>query len=165
MMTACSYSDKVGAYHDGELDPSARMQMEIHISHCRTCAAELASLKAMSQLLTVAQPRLSQMSAHRLHNRAQMAMDEGLVRFARVVSGIAAVILVAASAGLVYRSSQAQMLSPGMTPANTVAVAASTEVNPPWVEVPVATDNDATLIAESSPVAVYYLSDASEGLH
>ena len=123
--------------------------------------AELASLKAMSQLLLIAQPRLSQMSEHRLHNRAQRAMDEGLVRFARIVSGIAAVILVAASAGLVYRNSH---MGDAGTPNNTM-VASSTEVNPPWVEVPVATDNEATLIAQSSPVAVYYLSDASGGLH
>src|SRR5579862_5158352 len=107
-MKTCNQSDKIGAYHDDELDCAARQQMEIHISQCEACAAELASLKAMTQLLSISQPHLSQISEHRLHNKLQSTMDEGIVKFARILSGIAAVILLASSVGLVYRNSQAQ---------------------------------------------------------
>src|SRR5580698_7382453 len=101
----CDFKNKIGAYHDGELDPAVCDKVEMHLAECPVCMAELIGLKAMSQLFAaMPEPRLSQITMHRLHNRAEGAMEEGLIRYARVLSGIAACILVAASAGLIYRN-------------------------------------------------------------
>jgi anti-sigma factor RsiW len=155
MKNMCSMHEKLGAYHDGELDAAAQQQMEIHLSQCPSCMVELASLRAMSQLFSaVPEPRLSQISMHRLYRKADYAMEEGLLRFARVLSGIAAVILVAASAGLIYRNSySSEPQQPQVIP-----VAATDTA--PWVEPVIASDSDSVTIAASSPAAETYLTEA-----
>jgi anti-sigma factor RsiW len=39
------------AYHDGELSPSRRQQVEKHLQECPSCAAELQQLQGLSSLL------------------------------------------------------------------------------------------------------------------
>jgi anti-sigma factor RsiW len=41
----------LGAYHDGELNPTDRARVEQHLAQCPTCSAELARLRQASQLL------------------------------------------------------------------------------------------------------------------
>jgi anti-sigma factor RsiW len=155
-MRNCECSEKIGPYHDGELDSTSMREVEEHLRNCPACAAELADLRAMSQWLAAAPiPRLSQMSVHRLHNKTNAAMDEGLLRFARILSGIAACVLVASSAALLHRGTQ-------VTPQPVVTAQASVEL-PPWVETAVSTDTDSSAMASSSPAAAWYLTDADSG--
>ena len=97
-MSDCPFSQQLGAYHDGELDAQGRAAVERHLQQCSVCAAELAQLRALSGLFASAQqPRLSQISMHRLHRRVDVIMDEGIVRIARFTSAAAAAVLLVCS--------------------------------------------------------------------
>lgn len=50
----CPYSEKVGAFLDGELAASERAACEAHVLGCLECTLELEHLKRMSRLLAVA---------------------------------------------------------------------------------------------------------------
>lgn len=97
-MTDCPFSQQLSAYHDGELDAHARAAFEGHLQQCSACAAQLAQLRALSGLFaSAAQPRLSQISTHRLHRTVDAVMDEGIVRAARFTSAAAAAVLLVCS--------------------------------------------------------------------
>jgi anti-sigma factor RsiW len=147
-MADCSYQDRIQSYADGELDEAARAEVERHLTGCPACAAELAALRALSQHVSqtlAQQPGISQIALHRLHARLSPAMDDGILRFARVLGAIAACLLVGASIGLArFRS--------GETP-----------VAPPWVGVSISNDavSDTAAADSSTPAAAWYLADAS----
>ena len=44
-------SELLAAYHDGELTPNRRHQVENHLQDCSTCRAELAALEELSSFL------------------------------------------------------------------------------------------------------------------
>src|SRR5947209_16914722 len=130
-MNHCEYSDRIEAYHDGEIVGDARASLESHLASCDACTAELRQLQAMSTLLSAApQPRLSQIALHRLHNRVDAAMDGGLRRLGWMMSGIAAGLLLVTSVWM----TQIQA-APAAAPA--IARAA-----PPWVGVSTVAETD-----------------------
>lgn len=47
---------RLGAYQDGELDPTARGRMEAHLAACPACAAEGAALARLREALLAAAP-------------------------------------------------------------------------------------------------------------
>ncbi len=96
-------------------------------------------------LLSGPSPKLSQIGLYRLHNQVDQAMEEGVLRIVRVLSAIAACVLVAGSAWLV------------MTRDRTVE--SVTPVAPPWADVVEASDSPSG--AYSTPAAAWYLADDS----
>jgi hypothetical protein len=148
LMSTCPNSQQISAYHDGELDAAARQEVGRHLSQCAACARELEDFGAMSGIFaSAARPRLSQMSLYRIHNKADSVMDEGLVRTARMLSAIAACVLVTASAALMLRGSQ---------PAQNREELSTTA--PPWVDIAVPSDRPST-VANSTPAAAWYLAN------
>jgi len=148
-MEECIEHQLLGAYHDRELGDEQREAVEAHLSGCKQCQAELADLSALSSwLVTAATPPLSPIGLHRLHARVDSVMEEGLVRFVRLLSGVAACLLVGASIGLMR-----------------VKIARPAEVAPPWMDLAVVAnlENSASSEAVSSdantPAATYYLAD------
>jgi anti-sigma factor RsiW len=101
-MSCQQFQSQLHAYHDGELDAAAVQQLESHLAQCASCAAELRSLRAMSHLMRQSIP-MAEISADalaRLHAEVDHTMDSSLLPLARSFVGIAAVILIAATAGL-----------------------------------------------------------------
>jgi anti-sigma factor RsiW len=50
MEDTCTMTPRVGAYHDGELDETARTAVEDHLTACDTCRGELEALRRVSSL-------------------------------------------------------------------------------------------------------------------
>jgi anti-sigma factor RsiW len=145
-MATCPFNNHLEAFYDGELDEARRSEIERHIRECPSCTEELALLQAMSRmLLSGLSPKLSQIGLYRLHNQVDQAMEEGVLRIVRVLSAIAACVLVAGSAWLV------------MTRDRTVE--SVTPVAPPWADVVEASDSPSG--AYSTPAAAWYLADDS----
>jgi anti-sigma factor RsiW len=145
-MATCLFNNHLEAFYDGELDEARRSEIERHIRECPSCTEELARLQAMSRmLLSGPSPKLSQIGLYRLHNQVDQAMEEGVLRIVRVLSAIAACVLVAGSAWLV------------MTRDRTVE--SVTPVAPPWADVVEASDSPSG--AYSTPAAAWYLADDS----
>lgn len=146
----CGFSEQLEAYHDGELSAAAASALEAHLPTCPTCSQRLAELAQMSNLFAAAPvPHLSQISLHRLHHKIADEMDRGLVRLAWTLSAVAAVIMVVASAWLM----QVKEIAP--TPIATAQVA------PPWSGVPTSFESETVLHESATPVAQWYLADAS----
>src|SRR5258708_4499333 len=117
VMTNCQYEQQIEAYHDNALDADQRASVEAHVAGCASCATHLNQLQAMSQLFaTSARPHLSQISRHRLRRHVDAAMEQGLLRFAWAMSGIAASILLAGSAWLMHADNITQAASPDDAP-------------------------------------------------
>jgi anti-sigma factor RsiW len=147
-MANCEFENKIEAYHDGELNASDRALVESHLPQCGDCRRALAQLQAMSTLFASSeQPRLSQMSRYRLHQKVNAAMERGLLRFAWTMSGIAASVLLLGSAWLMR--------------VNDNSVAQAPAEAPPWVSVALATNRDPVVRDANSPAAQWYLADAS----
>jgi anti-sigma factor RsiW len=141
----CPTTEKLDAFHDGELDEASRAGVERHLAECAECAAELARLREISRLFDASPvAHLSQMSLHRLHRRTDEAMEEGLLRIMRALSAVAACLLVAGSA-LLLKTRES----------TTVEVARP--VAPPWADVVETSDTSSG--AYSTPAAAWYLAD------
>ena len=100
-MNDCEYTCQIGAYHDGELSASAAAEVEHHLEHCTACAAELARLRALSDMLgSVTTGELPPEALHRLHEGADRLYSAGIRRMAEVMVAAAAVILIVCTARL-----------------------------------------------------------------
>jgi anti-sigma factor RsiW len=112
-MPDCTYSEKIEAYHDGELDTAARAEVERHLESCGPCAALLMRIQDMSRLFADAAPvRLSQIGLARLHANLDLLTDRGLLRLARVMTGLAAAVLVCGTLWLVRTRPAAAPVTP-----------------------------------------------------
>jgi hypothetical protein len=79
------------AYHDGELPPVERAAIEGHLAGCDACIAKLNAIKAISETFAIAAvPGLSQISL-------DLLTDRGLLRIARILTGLAACVVLAGS--------------------------------------------------------------------
>ena len=109
-MSDCKYNhEQLEAYHDGELDAGARAEVERHLESCEGCSSILMGIEATSRLFTEAEPiRLSQIGMARLHANLELLTDRGLLRLARVMTGLAASVLVVGSLWLVRSHPPAQ---------------------------------------------------------
>lgn len=96
----CEFNDhsKLESYHDRQLDAAGRDAVERHLAGCGDCAAELAELQNISQMFAeIPTPRLSQIALYRLHSNLDLLTDRGLLRLARVMTGLAASVLLLGS--------------------------------------------------------------------
>src|SRR5436305_14329649 len=94
-MTECPIDSQLDAYCDGEVAPDERARIERHLEECSVCSARVDEIHAMSQAFAEATPpRLSQIGLHRLHARLDVLVDRGFIRLARVLTGLAASILL-----------------------------------------------------------------------
>jgi len=105
-MNECRQSERLGAYHDGELSGAARAEMERHLGQCPACVAELERLGRLSELLgAAAAPKLSLAAVQRLHNGIDTIPMADLRRVAEICGAIAASILLVCTIWLVKTQS------------------------------------------------------------
>lgn len=115
-MDACKHINDLSSYLDGELDARRRLAMEAHLDGCAACRAELEQLRALSGVLAeVPQPVLPPHAMWRLHGRVNEWLEEAaiaereterverrILRITRILTGIAACVLVAGSLWVVH---------------------------------------------------------------
>lgn len=153
-MTPCPTGEELSAFHDGRLNVDRAELIQRHLAACEPCRIELSRLIAMSRLFaTSIRPQLSQIARHRLHDKVDLAMERGLIRFGWGLSGIAASILLVGSALLMHMGSTAYV-----GPTRQMAEAA-----PPWLGVAASSDTDTVVANARTPAAALYLADASSG--
>ena len=100
-MNECEQSERLSAYHDGEMPSVAREEMESHLRQCPRCAAELVRIKKLSALLSgMGEGQLSRSSLEGMHRRVDKMASRGIVRLAEAFSAVAAMIVVACVIGL-----------------------------------------------------------------
>jgi anti-sigma factor RsiW len=147
-MTPCLTSEELSAFHDGRVSGERLELIQSHIATCEPCGLEIARLSALSHLFASAvRPQLSQIARHRLHDKVDLAMERGLIRFGWTISGIAASILLVGSALLMHVDN----------------VRRTNEAAPPWLGVAATSDTDAVVANAQTPAAALYLADASSG--
>lgn len=106
-MVDCENQVRLDAYHDGELSPAERSDVEAHLRDCPSCAAALAAIRRMSGAFADTPPR--EPSREQLLQvarcvRAGASDARMLLRLFRGAAVAAAVLLASALAGAVYLS-------------------------------------------------------------
>jgi len=100
----CEFEAQVEAYHDGELEPARVDLFEDHVQTCSACAAQLRSLQSMTDLIAANleshRPPMSYDALQRVHDEIDSTMDRSLLPLTRGLIGIAAAVLIVATAGL-----------------------------------------------------------------
>jgi anti-sigma factor RsiW len=110
-MIDCDNPVRLDAYHDGELSPAERSDVEAHLRDCPSCAAELAAIRGMSAAFADAAPRepsyeqLLQLARSVRAEPSDARMLLGLFRGAAVA---ATLLLACALAGAAYLSHRAK---------------------------------------------------------
>ena len=121
----------LAAYHDGELDPPVRAQVEEHLRQCDACAAELSRIRAAAEPLRAMRdvtPSPEQFS--RFRAAVEEAADDGrTMRMAQSLAVMAASILIVGLAWL-------RVLSPTPTNVPTPPTVAARDAEP-WEKVAV----------------------------
>src|SRR3954469_9015312 len=106
-MGDCENRVRLDAYHDGELSPAERSDVEAHLRDCPSCAAELAAIRRTSAAFADTAPREpshEQLSQLARSVRAEPSDARMLLRLFRGTAVAAAVLLACALAGAVYLS-------------------------------------------------------------
>jgi len=98
----CDQSQLLSAYLDGELPAAEAARVQAHLAACPACSAEADELRALGRLMGVARRSdlglPSEDAMGRLHEHvAQLieSTDYGLLRIARLFTGLAATVLIA----------------------------------------------------------------------
>ena len=98
-MGVCGHLQKVGVYHDGELDAADHAQFERHLSGCQACAKELRETQALSRLLAAAAPPdVPRDVLERLRGHAAVVREGVVVSLAQRLIALAAGILIVCAA-------------------------------------------------------------------
>lgn len=106
-MVDCENRVRLDAYHDGELSPAERSDVEAHLRDCPSCAAELAAIHGMSGAFADTAPREpshEQLLQLARSVRAEPSDARVLLRLFRGSAVAAAVLLACALAGAAYLS-------------------------------------------------------------
>ena len=106
-MVDCEDRIRLDAYHDGELSPAERSDVEAHLRDCPSCAAELAAIRRMSGAFadtTPREPSHEQLLELAASVRAGPSEARMLLRLFRGTAVAAAVLLACALAGAAYLS-------------------------------------------------------------
>src|SRR5262245_60097146 len=94
-MEQCPQISSISAYHDGELNDTRRADVEAHLKNCAECAAELVELRRLSGLIAgEAVMAIPPEFTRKLHGQVDEMTDSSVLRFAQILSGIAAVLMI-----------------------------------------------------------------------
>src|SRR5687767_6265891 len=107
-MQTCPHNLEVSRFHDGELAPERRGEVERHLGECAACAAELAAMQGMSRALASAgRAEMSGAFLVRMRQAMSATVSTGreremrsVLRLAEGLTAMAAAILVVAVVGL-----------------------------------------------------------------
>lgn len=106
-MVDCENRVRLDAYHDGELFPAERSDVEVHLRGCPSCAARLAAIRGVSSAFadtSPGEPSHEQLLQLARSVRAVPSDVRMLLRLFRVTAVAASVLLACALAGALYLS-------------------------------------------------------------
>jgi anti-sigma factor RsiW len=102
-MAECEFRARLMRYHDGELAPSERREMDEHLARCPDCAQELARLQALTRLVTgLPAPDVSGVALAKLHESVGHVRERVITRICRPVALAAAMVLAVCAFWLHY---------------------------------------------------------------
>jgi anti-sigma factor RsiW len=109
----CDQLIRVHLYHDGELSPDEARQVEAHVRDCPGCAAELAKLREISAAFAGGgQPMLGDAAMARIEAKLVAgARIYPVLRLARIITAMAACVLLGASVLLWQQQAKANTAS------------------------------------------------------
>src|SRR5687767_3999349 len=108
----CEQTEKVAAYHDGEMDAGPRAAFEAHLIACGVCAGELDELRRLSARLLMAEiPAVSAAGMKRFHGAVTVNEERGVLRLAEWLTAAAAALLLVGITGL-FRSETTHASAP-----------------------------------------------------
>ena len=110
-MNGCRIESRLDAYYDGELEAAEQARIAEHVQGCPACRMALEQMRQMSALLAGDRPdavhEVGASEIARIHaavnremNRSAFQVDRSFWRAAVLVSGLAASVLIIASAWL-----------------------------------------------------------------
>jgi anti-sigma factor RsiW len=100
-MNECQQSEKVSAYHDGEMPAASRLEMERHLEQCPLCRAELEELRELSASLgNLPMPQASPAVLARMHRQVDQLAARSIYRLMEAGAAIAAAVLIVCMVGL-----------------------------------------------------------------
>jgi anti-sigma factor RsiW len=100
-LSECQHADRLSAYHDNELDPQARAEVQTHLAQCPACTGELARLERLSQAFAgLPAVQVSPHTMQRLHRRIDALPGLTIARLAEALTAVAASIVIACGAWL-----------------------------------------------------------------
>src|SRR5215831_19396515 len=95
---SCDQMTQIHAYHDGDLSPAQRAQVEAHLLVCSQCRELLEDLQRLSHMIaTVPLPELPARALNRMYGSwwaSAQVRDRGVRRLAGWLTAAAAAILV-----------------------------------------------------------------------
>ncbi|HEY7117244.1 MAG TPA: zf-HC2 domain-containing protein [Tepidisphaeraceae bacterium] len=112
----CDQLIRVHLYHDGELAPDEARQVEAHVRGCPACTAELAKLREISAVFAGAAAGNEPILGDAAMSRIEAKLVAGgriypVLRLARVITAMAACVLLAASLLLWQQQAKANTAS------------------------------------------------------
>jgi anti-sigma factor RsiW len=113
-MNECEQSEKISAYHDGELPAALRQEIERHLEQCLRCQAELEELRELSaSVRALPMPQASPVVLARLHRQVDQLTARSIYRLMEAGAAVAAAVLVICVVAL---SRQGPVPSPAPAP-------------------------------------------------
>lgn len=92
---ACDKAIDVHRYHDGELPPRERTDIEAHFRECAQCRETLADLRGLSSLISAASMApMPAAAVDRLQAFSQPARERGVLRISGWLTAAAAAVMV-----------------------------------------------------------------------
>jgi anti-sigma factor RsiW len=107
----CNRSHELQSYLDDELNPSQRADFESHLATCADCAADLARLRNLSNLIRSYEPQLPFGMMSRVYEAIEDASGRMIIRLVTRLTAVAAALLLASSLWLVSQT-RAQLSEP-----------------------------------------------------
>ena len=104
-MNECQQSEKVSAYHDGEMPASSRQEMERHLEQCPRCQAELEELRELSASLgALPIPQASPLMLSRLHRQVDQLAARSIYHLVEAGAAVAAAVLITCMVALLRQT-------------------------------------------------------------
>ncbi len=92
---SCDRIEQIHAYHDGQLELTARAEVDAHVAACGECARLLDELQALSRLLANAPlPAMPEGAGQRYYAAWDVSRQRGLLRISSWMTAAAAAVLV-----------------------------------------------------------------------
>ena len=119
-MNVCQQSEKLSAYHDGEMTAASRQEMERHLGQCPRCQTELEELRTLSNSFgALPTPQASPAVLARMHRQVDQLAARSIYHMMEAGAAAAAAVLIFCMVALLR-----QAPSPAAAPAPWEAQAA-----------------------------------------
>jgi len=99
----CNLNEKAGAYLDGALNAAERKEFDAHLANCAECSAEVSRLNRLSRFIASAEiPSPDDLV---VKFRRRKSNQKRLVRFATILTGVAAAIVLITTLSMILNPS------------------------------------------------------------